>query len=119
MKNLKDIIYDLELSLVSTETRHSADALDKLLADDFIEFGSKGLTYTKQYTIDSLTSGETYAYELYDFEVFELSDTVVQSRFKTKRTNPDGSTLVSLRSSIWKNNNGNWQMYFHQGTPAI
>jgi hypothetical protein len=118
MENLKDIIYKLELSLINPDTRTSAESLGKLLADDFIEYGSSGSIYNKEITIDSLTTDNIYRYTLYAFEVIQLSDVVVQTRFKTDRVNPDGTNLTSLRSSIWKNIDGNWQMAFHQGTPV-
>lgn len=117
MEQLKDIILELETTLVNQDTRLSAEKLNLLLADDFIEYGSSGGIYDKKITIESLTAGDGMIYKIYDFEIVQLSEDLIQSRFKTDRTNPDGSNLSSLRSSIWKNNNGNWQMWFHQGTP--
>ncbi len=116
---LKETILNLELSLLTPEVRSSREKLDMLLADDFIEYGSSGLVYDKKITLDSLTGGgKSPSYKLYDFELIPLSDSVVQARYKTDRTNLDGTMLTSLRSSLWKNNDGNWQMFFHQGTPA-
>ena len=118
MNELKEILYKLELSLVTPDTRSSADKLNELLADDFIEYGSSGLIYDKEITIKSLTDVASPTYKIYDFEVFSLSETYTLTRFKTDRTNLDGTKLTSLRSSIWKKVNSNWQMYFHQATPV-
>jgi hypothetical protein len=118
MNELKDTLYQLELSLVNQDNRSSADILNELLADDFIEYGSSGSIYNKEVTINSLTGAPSPTYEIYDFEAISLSEAFAQTRFKTNRTNLDGTKLTSLRSSIWKKSNGKWQMCFHQGTPS-
>lgn len=118
MNELKGALYELEQSLVNQDNRSSAEKLDELLADDFIEYGSSGLIYNKEITINSLTNAPSPAYKIYDFEVVSLSETFAQTRFKTDRTNLDGTKLTSLRSSIWKMTGSRWQMYFHQGTPV-
>ncbi|MEN9649457.1 MAG: hypothetical protein RL094_424 [Candidatus Parcubacteria bacterium] len=118
MNELKDTLYQLELSLVNQDNRSSAEKLNKLLADDFIEYGSSGLIYNKEITINSLTSAPSPTYKIYDFEIISLSETFAQTRFKTDRINLDGTRLTSLRSSIWKKTGNDWQMYFHQGTPV-
>jgi hypothetical protein len=43
MENLKEIIYNLETSLLTPEVRMSVEKLDELIAEDFIEYGSSGL----------------------------------------------------------------------------
>lgn len=113
-----DIIHGLELSLLTPEVRTSREKLNQLLADDFVEYGSAGLIYDKNITLEKLPSGKSPTYHLYDFEVVDISDTVVQARYKTERINLDGSKLISLRNSLWRNTNENWQMFFHQGTPV-
>lgn len=118
MNELRDTLYKLELSLVSQDNRSSAEKLNELLADDFIEYGSSGSIYNKEITIKSLTGAPSPTYEVSDFEVVSLSEIFAQTRFKTIRTNLDGTKLTSLRSSIWKKTGKNWQMYFHQGTPT-
>lgn len=115
---LVETIQNLELSLLATEVRTSREKLDLLLADDFTEYGSAGLVYHKRDTLENLTTNKSPEYYLYDFEIVQLSESVIQARYKTDRTNPDGTKLTSLRSSLWRNTNGNWQMFFHQGTPT-
>jgi hypothetical protein len=117
MNELKEILYKLELDLITPDSRSSRGKLNELLADDFIEYGSSGSIYNKEMTIMYLANVQSPVYEIYDFEVVSLSEVYSQTRFKTNRTNLDGTKLTSLRNSIWKKVNGNWQMYFHQGTP--
>lgn len=118
METIKEIIYQLETSLLTPEVRTSFEKLSKLLSDDFAEYGSSGLIYDKKITLEKLPKSKPLNYRLYDFEIFIISDQIVQTRFKTDRINADGTQTIALRSSLWKKNNGNWQMFFHQGTPT-
>jgi hypothetical protein len=119
MDNLTKQFYELELSLLKPEVRSSVERLNELLSDDFMEFGSSGSIYHKPDTLSGLTaSTDKVVFEVTDFESKKLSDDFVLNTFKTKRIINDTDIVVSLRSSIWKNNNGNWQMFFHQGTPV-
>lgn len=109
---VKNLIYELELSLLKPETRRSPAQLNQLIADDFVEFGSSGNIYHKKDCIDHLplesTSDKDFKVE--NFEVIELAADVILATYKIT------SPCVSLRSSIWKRIDGQWQMIFHQGT---
>jgi hypothetical protein len=114
----RDLFLDLETQLHRKEVRNSKEKLSALLADDFVEFGSSGFKYNKTSTIDSLGK-ESIDLEISveDFESKYLSNDVVLVTYKTSKINPDsGIRFQSLRSSIWKNNSGRWEMVFHQGT---
>lgn len=118
MNELTQQFYILETLLLKPEVRSSRIELDKLLADDFMEFGSSGSMYRKSDTLESLTTTtDKVVYEVSDFGAKELSEDFVLTTFKTKRTINDTDIVISLRSSIWKKTEGNWQMFFHQGTP--
>lgn len=118
MNELTRQFYDLETTLLKPEVRASHEKLDELLADDFMEFGSSGSIYRKSNTLENLaTNTDKVVYEVSDFEAKELSENLVLTTCKTKRTINDVDIVVSLRSSIWKKTDGNWQMFFHQGTP--
>jgi hypothetical protein len=118
MNELTQQFYDLETALLKPEVRSSREELDKLLADEFMEFGSSGSVYHKSDTLKGLTtSTDKIVFEVTDFEAKELSADFVLTTFKTKRTINDTDIVISLRSSIWKKTGGNWQMFFHQGTP--
>ncbi len=118
MNDITKIIYDLELSLLKPEVRSSKEALDKLLADDFIEFGSSGNKYTKQDILERLPNTlEKVEYLVSDFNVDTPSENIVIATFKTVRTTDGKDKVVSLRSSHWRKADGSWQMFFHQGTP--
>lgn len=115
MEKLKELIYKLETDLLKPEVRMSIEKLNELIADDFIEYGSSGLIYDKNIILERLPKGNSSTYSLSDFEVVVLSEDIVQTRFKTNRVNLDGTETLSLRTSLWRNTNNNWQIFFHQG----
>ncbi|MEA3399042.1 MAG: DUF4440 domain-containing protein [Patescibacteria group bacterium] len=117
MKELKELIYKLETDLLKPEFRTSVEKLNELIANDFIEYGSAGLVYDKKVILERLPQGNSPTYTLSDFKIIVLSEEIIQTRFKTDRVNLDGTKTMSLRTSLWRNTNGNWQMFFHQGTP--
>jgi len=119
-KDLKTVIFESESSLLKPEVRLSREKLDLLLADDFIEFGSSGLIYDKKEILDRLPKNSQTSpaeFLVSDFAVKELTEDLVLATFKTDKILSDKSHLISLRSSIWRKNNDDWQMIFHQGTP--
>ena len=117
MKELEALIFELETSLLRQEVRTSVESLNILIADDFIEYGSSGLIYDKKNILERLPQGVSPTYNLYDFQCINLSENIVQTRFKTERTNLDNTMATSLRTSLWRKSGNNWQIFFHQGTP--
>jgi hypothetical protein len=111
-----DLIINLEKKLLNQSFRKNKNELNKLLSDDFIEFGTSGRTYDKTILIQRLAVEDSIPVEAFDFNAVSLSPSVVHLRFKTRHTNNDGTQSCSLRSSIWKFNGTQWQMLFHQGT---
>lgn len=55
MNNLENEIKELEVKLLLPEVRHSKKQLNKLLADEFLEFGKSGRVYTKSQIIEALS----------------------------------------------------------------
>lgn len=118
MNDLHETIYELETSLLKPEVRSSYEQLNILLSDDFREFGSSGLVYTKQNVLERLTSNtDKVVYTLSDFKVVALSEDIVMANFKTDRIINDIDKVSSLRTSLWRKEDGSWRMFFHQGTP--
>ena len=107
---LKDLLYDLEVQLLKPEVRQSKIELEKLLADDFIEFTSSGKKKNKRDCLDGLATPKMY---VLNFDIKRLSlDTVLTIYDLIDETRMN----ESLRSSVWKQIDGRWQMIFHQGT---
>ncbi|WP_051404985.1 nuclear transport factor 2 family protein [Bacillus cihuensis] len=96
--------------MLTPEVRQSKIELDKLLADDFIEFTSSGKMKNKQDCMEGLATPQMY---ILNFEIKRLTSDTVLTMYDLK----DKTRMKeSLRSSVWKQINGRWQMVFHQGT---
>jgi len=116
--SIKEKIIELELKLLEPDVRKSAEELDRLLADKFVEFGSAGKKYNKKEIIAELDSESELSFSANDFDVEELSDDAVMITYRvTIKANGVETERDSLRSSIWRYIDGRWQILFHQGTP--
>lgn len=116
---LQDHIRTLEERMLTPDVRASAEELDSLLADDFIEVGSSGRVYDKQQVIAALQFERAETYTLNAFATRLLGSDVILATYRVARrsqssTNPEHS----LRSSIWRYQGERWQLLFHQGTPT-
>lgn len=111
----EEIIY-LEKRLLDPKVRKSREELDKLLADEFIEYCTLGYVCNKQEVLDSLPDNEEVEIMPRNFVVRSLADDVVLLNFETFNKS---TGVASMRSSIWKLIDGTWQMFFHQGTRVI
>ena len=108
---MQEHLYKLELSLLSPSVRQSSQALDLLLAPEFIEFGCSGKIYNKQTIIKTLPFEQPINGTIEEFNVTQLSEHVMLATYRTVI-----DKVESHRSSIWKKNGNEWEMCFHQGT---
>lgn len=112
MNNLKEHLQQLEESLLKPEIRSSQQELQKLLAEQFFEYGSSGKVLYKNEDIGVEGIGIVNM-KIIDFDIHPLSDEIVLATYRVFNVD---SKQYSLRSSIWKLINKRWQMVFHQGT---
>ena len=116
---LTETIRELELQLLDPKVRMSRALASALIADDFAEFGSSGCVYDKLSVLDALATDGSAAPAVRDFEVKSLGPDVILATFRTVRLGTSGDvTRQALRSSIWRQTGGRWQLVFHQGTPT-
>jgi hypothetical protein len=93
-------------------SRASPDEVTTLLADEFIEFGSSGRIYDKQQIIRLLQQEQGEALcTLVDFAARRLAANIVLVTYRVVESR-------TIRSSIWRLEDGRWRMVFHQGTKA-
>jgi hypothetical protein len=104
---LQDEIRALEEQLVMPSVRASADALDRLISDEFVEFGSSGRVYTKPDIIAQMLEQPNVTINLTEFRVLAVTTDVALATYRTER---------SLRSSLWRREGQAWRIVFHQGT---
>ncbi len=117
MDSIKDILKNLEEKLLKPKIRHSMKDLDSLLASEFREFASSGEIFNKVEVIASLIKEIPIERSLTEFNAMPLADEIVLVTYKVTKINASSNLQSnSLRSSIWRYEEGNWQMVFHQGT---
>lgn len=116
--DLQAVLLDLEVELLTEETRHSEARLRELLADDFVEFGSSGRVYDKQSIIDELLQSQsTENFKLDDFRLLYASDDAAFVIYSCVAVSKPGEIArKSIRCSLWRLQDGDWEMVFHQGT---
>ncbi len=105
---LEDEIRELEEQLATPSIRASADVLDRLISDQFVEFGSSGRVFSKQDVIALLLAAPTVTPIVTDLRVLEVTADVALATYRTER---------SVRSSVWRREGQAWRVVFHQGTP--
>ena len=104
---------DLEESLLQPDVRKSKH-LVALLADQFIEFGTSGRTYTKEDLVAVLQAESPSVQTTGNLKVVLLAPTVaLLTYFIRFEAEPP---VYTLRSSIWCSRGEGWQMVFHQST---
>lgn len=120
MESTETIFYmllQLEERLLQPDFRKSTADVGALLADDFVEFGSTGRTYDKAAILTMLAQETPARITLSDFKACQLAEGAVLVTYRAERHSGSGKPPVpSLRSSIWVQRGGCWQMVFHQGT---
>jgi hypothetical protein len=120
MNQIGDFLYEQELRLLHADVRHSATELEKLLAEEFIEFGSSGQIYNRDRIIAALADERTAQTLILEFQVHvQTLDLVLVTYRAESPVAENRSSNSSLRSSLWKRTDQGWQMVFHQGTPIL
>jgi hypothetical protein len=106
---------NLELLLMKSTSPSDISIPEKLLSENFLEFGASGKSYNKQETLSALRKrASNHAADNwipYNFTCMAITDSAYLLTYCVQRN--DG---LSMRSSIWKKSNNQWQILFHQGT---
>ena len=115
---LRDTIRVLEEQLLDLRVRGDRAALERLLADEFVEFGASGCVFDREAVITALASESATEFAVHEFRATALAPDLVLATYRaTARTPARGTERVSLRSSLWVHRSERWQLLFHQGTP--
>ncbi|GGI77294.1 DUF4440 domain-containing protein [Shewanella hanedai] len=119
LTGLKQQLIELELYLLKSEVRTSAKELSALIHDDFLEFGGSGIRFGKEEVLIRLPQVKCPEFSATDFELRMLAPDLAQLLYRATILKPNEFiTRYSLRSSLWKEEDGRWQLIFHQGTPC-
>lgn len=115
--DIADELIAAELELLAAQQRDDIDAVALQLAADFEEIGSSGRHYNRADVLHALRGSHLESACATDFRVHPLDAThaLVTFRVSLRR---EGRERHSLRSSLWRNEDGVWRIVFHQGTPC-
>lgn len=115
---LRTVLFNLESELQQPSTRCSPAKLEALLSADFVEFTGTGKALDRAAIIDAIQQESDFCANMEQFQIRVLSPTIALVTYQAIVSSADDSESGrSLRSSIWKNDEGRWTMVFHQGTP--
>ena len=105
----------LELALLDPSGRSDASLLDRLISDDFVEVAANGRSFGKHEVLARLPSEQGVSFRAEHLTVSLLSATIGLVTYTATRT-ADGSVFSSRRCSIWRFDQDQWQVVYHQGT---
>jgi hypothetical protein len=112
-----ELLVSMECELQKFDVRSNASKISKLLGPNFYEFGASGKVLTREDVLNRLPfEDDKIKIEPSNFKITMLSPETALLTYIAKKINPDNSSLQYLRSSLWKNIAGTWQIEFHQGT---
>jgi hypothetical protein len=111
--SLKEHLRSLEEQLLDPMIRTSPAELAKLFTDDFFEFTSSGNVIVKQ---DCLGEGGIGVFEMAIKDNFKIHNLSPDTTLTTYSLVDDTRMEHTLHSSIWKYRDGEWRLFFHQGT---
>lgn len=108
-------VIESEIAMLQSQVRRAERRLEDLLHPDYFEFGASGRRFSRYETVQTLTGQPSSG-----------RSAVVASQVSGERLAPDVVlvTYVSYegqrrcwRSSLWRQTDTGWRLYFHQGTP--
>ena len=114
--SLEQLLQDLETKLMDPEVRRSERAAE-FIADDFMEFAGNGRIFNKADALAMMKRHIVRTMAIEEFNVRELSPNVVLVTYRVRSQGFGGTPgRLSVRSSIWVQHGGKWQVTFHQAT---
>jgi hypothetical protein len=106
----------LEELLMRPGIGQSKIVIGRLLANDFQEFGSSGATFDKRETVQVLKRKSPERLSIQNFRIRVLAPNAVLTTYRSTHTGALGRVKQFLRSSIWRKQDEEWRLVFHQGT---
>lgn len=118
--NLTEELRALEAELHHPGVDCSRERLEQLLHPGFHEIGRSGQRYSRGTVINYLSTlpGPT-ALEADGYAAHRLAENCALLTYRSVHKSSDGAPAqAALRSSLWLKTGSQWQLFFHQGTPA-
>jgi hypothetical protein len=108
------------MAVYTAYKQHDIAAIDALLADDFHEIGSSGRFYSKPEVLAAMKDIQVLDYAFERFSVLPLDENnALVAYVLTMKRIENGQERMNhaFRSSLWRKQNGEWRIAFHQATP--
>jgi hypothetical protein len=102
-----------ELRLLDRAVRRSPEQVAALLHRDFVEFGASGRRWDAASVLAVMSGADA---DEPPIEVTELSAVVLAPGVVHVTYVSNASGRVARRSSLWRESEGEWRLWFHQGT---
>src|SRR4051812_19451467 len=118
MPSLEEKLRELEIKVMTAAGERRADDIRDLVADDFFEIGRSGTTYTKAEVLAAIEVAPLRKFALEDFKVVASGAGWALASYRAGEHTAYASS-TSLRSSLWVERGGQWQIVFHQGTGVV
>lgn len=118
--SLVQTLSKLESELHKPSVRRDYTYICRLLHPDFEEVGRSGSLYSREETVEALSTEECTNEIMADsYIAAELCKGVALLKYRSALMQEDGSlSHHTLRSSIWVAVGGDWKLRYHQGTAA-
>lgn len=108
-------------AVLEATKRRDADALKRLLADDFTQVGSEGRLHDKMEIIGDAREGRLKEYAIYDVKVVLVDENASIVTYSSIITEPEGDEGLAPRyqtiSDLWTKQGDQWRLKFQQCTP--
>ena len=105
----------LEEELWIAETRFDRTYMEKIMAQDFFEFGRSGKIHSREATLAHEAGRIDAVIPLQNLSIRLLTEDVAQVTYDSEVVF-DGGIEKGRRSSIWSRSGECWELRFHQGT---
>jgi hypothetical protein len=116
--DLATTLREREERLLLPAVRADRAALLALMAEDLREIGASGIVYDRAALIAAVLAQAPRMSTLSDFAARALADDIALATYRVdSRDDASGARTASLRSSLWRREDGHWRLFFHQGTP--
>ena len=109
--DLIEVLVPLEKRLLAMGANCDRDCVEALLADDFREFGATGRVWDRAAMVRELVGMPPRRHRTSEFHCTALAKDTALLNYRTVVNGRE-----TLRSSLWVQREGRWQMLFHQGT---
>ena len=107
----REVIVALERELMTPAVREDSGRVALLLHPDFEEIGASGRLWGREEMIGSMSGADLPGATLEVLNFAELDDSTALLTYRSQ-----DERGAALRSSLWRRDNGQWRVRFHQGT---